>query len=32
MGAVIDTLPPAPTAADDLVRTIAYGAQLWCAR
>ena len=31
-GAVVDALPPAPTAFDGPVRTIAYGAQLWCAR
>jgi WD40 repeat protein len=29
-GTVMDTLPPAPTAVDATVRTIAYGAQLWC--
>ena len=31
-GAVVDMLPPAPAAADGALRTIAYGAQLWCAR
>jgi hypothetical protein len=31
-GAVVDTLPPGATAVDDPVRTVAYGAQLWCAR
>jgi hypothetical protein len=31
-GAVVDTLPPAPATADAAVRTVAYGAQLWCAR
>jgi hypothetical protein len=31
-GAVIDRLPPAPAAVDAAARTIAYGAQLWCAR
>lgn len=30
--AVLDTLPPAPAASDGAMRTIAYGAQLWCAR
>jgi WD40 repeat protein len=29
---VVDTLPPGPSAVDGAVRTIAYGAQLWCAR
>jgi hypothetical protein len=29
---VVDMLPPAPAAADGAVRTVAYGAQLWCAR
>lgn len=31
-GGVVDMLPPAPAAADGALRTIAYGAQLWCAR
>ena len=31
-GGVVDVLPPAPAAADAALRTIAYGAQLWCAR
>ena len=31
-GQVIDTLPPGATATDGAVRTVAYGAQLWCAR
>ena len=29
---IVDTLPPAPAATDGTMRTIAYGAQLWCAR
>ena len=29
---VVDTLPPAPAATDGTMRTVAYGAQLWCAR
>jgi hypothetical protein len=29
-GTLMDTLPPAPTAVDAGVSTIAYGAQLWC--
>jgi hypothetical protein len=31
-GAVVDALPPGPVAVDAAVRTLAYGAQLWCAR
>ena len=31
-GAPIDALPPPPAAVDDQADTIAYGAQLWCAR
>jgi hypothetical protein len=31
-GEVIDRLPPAPAAVDAAARTVAYGAQLWCAR
>jgi hypothetical protein len=31
-GHVIDTLPPGPSALDAQARTLAYGAQLWCAR
>jgi hypothetical protein len=29
---ILDTLPPGVTATDAAVRTIAYGAHLWCAR
>ena len=29
---IVDTLPPAPVATDGTMRTVAYGAQLWCAR
>jgi hypothetical protein len=29
---VVDALPPGVTAVDAAARTIAYGAQLWCAR
>ena len=29
---IVDTLPPAPAATDGTMRTVAYGAQLWCAR
>jgi len=31
-GQIVDTLPPAPAASDGALRTVAYGAQLWCAR
>jgi len=31
-GTIVDTLPPAPAATDGALRTVAYGAQLWCAR
>ena len=29
---LLDTLPPGPVVADGELRTLAYGAQLWCAR
>ena len=32
IGRVVDTLPPALTATDGALRTVAFGAQLWCAR
>ena len=31
-GDVLDLLPPGPVVADGELRTLAYGAQLWCAR
>jgi WD40 repeat protein len=31
-GDVLDLLPPGPVVADGDLRTLAYGAQLWCAR
>jgi len=31
-GDVLDALPPGPVVADGELRTLAYGAQLWCAR
>ena len=31
-GALLDALPPLPGAVDGAARTLAYGAQLWCAR
>jgi WD40 repeat protein len=31
-GTLLDALPPAPDAVDGAIRTVAYGAQLWCAR
>ena len=32
IGTVVDTLPPGLPSVDAAVRTIAYGAQLWCAQ
>jgi len=29
---LVDSLPPGPTSVDAAVRTVAYGAQLWCAQ
>ena len=31
-GDLLDMLPPGPVVADGELRTLAYGAQLWCAR
>ena len=31
-GELLDLLPPGPVVADGELRTLAYGAQLWCAR